>query len=233
MFRATMFRAIVTIVVVAFGLAAGDPASAQEEEQVLVDRAKAAVELMRRDPDYAKLNELLPRSFGALVVPELVKGGFFVGGEGGEGVLLRRDEETGRWGYPAFYDFGAGSIGLQIGISVSEVIFLFMTKPGLELAMNDNVKFGADAGLAIANFGGGAEASTTTNLDADIYAFAKSEGAFAGVSFEGAAIVADQDANQRYYGTRYTSRQIVYEEVASHPGADGLRDALVRPGPTE
>lgn len=224
-----MFRAIVSVAVLTLALVSGDPARAQEEEQVIVERAKDAVALMRRDPDYAKLNELLPKSFGALIVPQLVKAGFILGGEGGEGVLLRRDAETGRWGYPAFYDFGAGSIGFQIGISASQVIFLFMTKDGLELAMSDNVKFGADAGLAIANFGGGAEASTTTNLDADIYAFAKSEGAFAGVSFEGAVMVADQDANQRYYGTRYTSRQIIYEEVASHTGADGLRDALVRP----
>lgn len=224
-----MKHVLKTFAVLALGALIAGPAWAQEEEQIVVDKAKLAVERMRIDPDYQKINELLLRSYGALIVPEMIKAGFILGGEGGEGVLLRRDEETGRWGYPAFYDFGAGSIGLQVGVSASEVIFLFMTKEGLELAMSDKMKFGADAGIAVANLGGGAEASTTTNLEADIYAFSKSQGAYAGVSFEGAAIVPDQDAHHRYYGTPYTARQIIYEEVARNPGADGLRDALVKP----
>jgi len=217
----------IAVLLVAAGLAT--PALAQEEEQVLIDRAKATVDRLRIDPDYKKINELLLRAHGALIVFELIKAGFILGGEGGTGVLLRRDADIGRWGYPAFYNFGAGSIGLQFGVSVSEVIFLFMTKEGLELAMSDKMKFGADAGVAVANLGGGAEASTTTNLEADIYAFYRSQGAYVGVSFEGAVIVPDQDRIERYYGTRYTSRQIVYEEAARNGGADALRDALVKP----
>ena len=224
-----MKRVLNTFVALTLAVLIAGPAWAQEEEQIVIDKAKLAVERMRIDPDYRKINELLLRSYGALIVPEMIKAGFILGGEGGEGVLLRRDAETGRWGYPAFYDFGAGSIGLQVGVSASEVIFLFMTKDGLELAMSDKMKFGADAGIAVANLGGGAEASTTTNLEADIYAFSKSQGAYAGVSFEGAAIVPDQDAAHRYYGTPYTARQIIYEEVARNPGADALRDALVKP----
>jgi lipid-binding SYLF domain-containing protein len=227
--RTNLRRLLKAIAILVLGAALAHPATAQEEEQFLVERAKETVERIRIDPDYKKINELLLRSHGALIIPELVKAGFILGGEGGTGVLLRRDAETGRWGYPAFYDFGAGSIGLQIGVSASEVIFLFMTKEGLELAMSDKMKFGADAGVAVANLGGGAEASTTTNLDADIYAFSRSQGAYAGISFEGAVIVPDQDRHQRYYGTRYTARQILFDEVARNAGADGLRDALVKP----
>ena len=145
--RRTVVGAVAALVA---GAIMAQPATAQEEEQVLVDRAKATVERIRRDPDYKKINELLLRSHGALIVPELIKAGFILGGEGGTGVMLRRDADTGRWGYPAFYDLGAGSIGLQVGVSASEVIFLFMTKEGLELAMSDKMKFGADAGIAVA-----------------------------------------------------------------------------------
>jgi len=203
--------------------------AAGEEEQVLVDKAKEAVQLIRSDPDYKKMNELLARSHGAMVVPELVKAGFILGGEGGRAVLLRRDDQNGQWTYPAFYDFGGGSIGLQAGIQKSQVILVFMTKKGLELAMTDKMKFGADASIVVATIGGGAEAATTTNLDADIYAFAKSEGLFGGISLEGSAIIPDQDANQAYYGTRYTSRQIIYEGKGANAGAEGLRLALAAP----
>lgn len=207
---------------------AGPARAAGEEEQVLVDLSKEAVQLIRSDPDYKTMNELLAKSYGAMVVPELVKAGFILGGEGGRAVLLRRDE-AGQWTYPAFYDFGGGSIGLQAGIQKSQVILVFMTAKGLELAMTDKMKFGADASIVVATIGGGAEAATTTNLDADIYAFAKSEGLFGGISLEGSAIIPDQDANQAYYGTRYTSRQIIYEGKGANAGAEGLRLALAAP----
>jgi lipid-binding SYLF domain-containing protein len=211
-----------------FALSTGT-AWAQAEEQVLVDAAKETVERIKADPDYEIVKELLAKSYGAFVFPSLVKASLIVGGEGGSGVLLRRDFDTGRWGYPAFYDLASGSVGLQIGITEQEVLLIIMTKDGLELAMNDKFTLGADAKIAVGPVGGGAEAASTTNVDADIYAFSKAEGLFGGISVEGAVLIPDQDAHQRYYGTRYTSRQIIFDEVARNEGADGLRDALVRP----
>ena len=104
--RRTVVGAVAALVA---GAIMAQPATAQAEEQVLVDRAKATVERIRRDPDYKKINELLLRSHGALIVPELIKAGFILGGEGGTGVMLRRDADTGRWGYPAFYDLARPS----------------------------------------------------------------------------------------------------------------------------
>lgn len=224
--RTAIHRVAAILLAVTFG--AGN-ALAQAEQQVLVAEAKVTVERIKIDPDYEIVKELLAKSYGAIVFPSLVKVGLIIGGEGGPGVLLRRDFETGRWGYPAFYDLASGSIGFQAGITESEVLLIIMTAKGLELAMNDKVTLGADAKIAVGPIGGGAEAASTTNLDADIYSFAKAEGLFAGVSLEGAVLVPDQDAHEAYYGKRYTARQIVFDEVARNEDADGLRDALVKP----
>jgi lipid-binding SYLF domain-containing protein len=87
-----------------------------------------------------------------LIVPKLIKGGFIVGGEGGDGVLLV--QRHGGWSAPAFYAIGAGSFGLQAGLEQSEVILLIMTQKGLDGVHARSVQdrrpgrhFGGHAGL--------------------------------------------------------------------------------------
>ncbi len=196
------------------------------DEQGLVDKAKLTVENFRRDPELrGNVNSLLARAKGVLVVPSLLKGGFIIGVEGGSGVLLTRNG-GGDWSYPAFYTVGSGSIGLQIGAQDAEVLFIIMTDNGLEQVVKNQFKMGADAGVAIGPKGVGVEAATTLNLNADIYSYAKTRGAFAGVSFEGSVVQKRDDWNTRYYGRTTNAREIVIERTQSNPGADGLRQAL-------
>ena len=63
-----------------------------------------------------------------------------------------------------------------------------MTGGAVEALLGNELKLGVDAGVAIGPLGMGLEASTTTNLGADIYAFSKSVGFFGGVAFEGATL---------------------------------------------
>ncbi len=46
-----------------------------------------------------------------LVFPQVIKGGFFIGGAGGTGVLVARDAKTGDWSQPAFYTIGSVTFG--------------------------------------------------------------------------------------------------------------------------
>ncbi len=64
---------------------------------------------------------LLREAKGVIVVPALVKVGFIIGGQGGDGVLLRRN--AGVWSYPAFYSLGSPSLGLQAGIPAHRSCF--------------------------------------------------------------------------------------------------------------
>ncbi len=201
--------------------------AASSAEQLLVDQARIAVEQIRADPNLPSFPGLLKRAKAVVVVPELVKAGFFVGGEGGLGVLLARHPETGEWGYPAFYTMAAASIGFQIGAQVSKVMFLIMTDGGLEAMMSDKLTLGADVSIAAGPVGAGIEAGTTLNVDADIYSFSHSKGLFGGVSFEGAVLVPDDDANEAYYGEAITARGIVIHRAVENANADGLREALV------
>ena len=202
------------------------PALASSEEQQLVDQARIAVEQLRADPPVPSFPALLSQAKAVLVVPELVKAGFIFGGEGGLGVLLVRDPETGEWSPPAFYTMAAASVGLQIGVQVSKVMFLIMTDGGLGAMMSDKLTLGADASIAAGPIGGGIEAGTTFNAEVDIYSFAQTKGLFGGLSFEGAVLVPDDDANEAYYGKAVTARGVVILGEAENSAADGLRDAL-------
>jgi lipid-binding SYLF domain-containing protein len=207
-------------------LVAATPALASSEEQQLVDQARIAVEQMRADPTLESFPALLAEAKAVLVVPELVKAGFIFGGEGGYGVLLVRDPETGEWSPPAFYTMAAASVGLQIGVQVSKVLFLIMTEGGLEAMMSDKLTLGADASIAAGPIGAGIEASTTFNAEVDIYSFAHTKGLFGGVSFEGAVLVPDDDANEAYYGKAVAARGVVILGDVENSAADGLRNAL-------
>ena len=208
-------------------LAAG-PASAVSESEELVERTSLTVERLLVDPEMRELPDYINRARAVLIIPQLIKGGFILGGEGGSGVLLAKGAD-GSWSPPAFYTLAAGSIGLQIGGQVSEVVFTLMSDGAIDAVLKNEFKLGVDASIAVGPIGKGIEASTTTNLDADIYAFSKVVGLFGGGAFEGAGIFPRDEWNRQYYASAATPRQILIERKFFNPHADRLRAAL--PGP--
>jgi lipid-binding SYLF domain-containing protein len=196
------------------------------DPQVLLDQAHAVIEDAKHDPQFGNSPELLRQARAVMVVPELVKGGFFVGGEGGDGVLVSRT--AGRaWGQPAFYVIGSASFGLQIGIEVAELVLFIMSERALRAFMQNEFKIGAEAGLTVLVVGTNAQAAATANAGADIIAWAKSKGAYAGITLEGSIIKPRDEWNAAYYGRPVTASQIVNGGVsATSAGAQALRRSL-------
>ena len=212
-------------------VAAGGPARAQEavtDQTRLVARAVDAVERLRSDPHLQRMiTDKLAHARAVLVVPDLVKGGFLFGAEYGTGILLARNAR-GRWSGPAFYSVASGSFGLQIGLEDAETLYVIMSDGGLSAIMNNRMKLGADAGIAVATIGAGASASTTTNVGADIYAFNDALGVYGGVSLEGSAILPRDSWNAAYYGGNPIPADIVLSDRVDSRQADRLRDVLAR-----
>lgn len=200
-------------------------AEASGDEQELVDRAKITVEKMKNAPDFESFHTTLSRARAVVVVPQHVRAGFIIGAEGGGGVLLARTAQGG-WSYPAFYALGAASFGLQIGAEVSEVVPLVMNDGALNKLLAHKVSLGGDVSIAVGLVGGGIEGRTTTNIGADIYAFARSKGAFGGVAVKGGVLNPRDESNKTYYGRAVTTRDIVIGQQVINPAADPLRDVL-------
>jgi len=203
------------------------PAAAQVEEQALVDRATLSTNEIFGTGDGGDARKLLARARAVLVLPRVFRAGLIIGGEGGGGVLLARDG-VGNWSYPAFYGMGSGSVGFQIGIQDAQMVLIIMNDRALRAVMDSQFKFGADASVAVATMGAGIEGATTANLNADIVAFSRTRGLFAGISLEGTILSRRGESNRAYYGRDLTPEQIVIGMEVQNSGADPLRAALSR-----
>ena len=186
------------------------------------------VENFSRLPQLKDFVKFLPEAHAVLILPAVVKAGFFFGAEGGSGVLIAR-QTGGGWGYPAFYTLAAGSFGFQFGLQDTETILIIRNAGALGSIIQNQGKFGADLGITVGLYGAGLEASTTTNLGADILAFTNAKvGAFAGASLEGAALVRRRDLNEAFYGAGATPEAIIFDGRFKNPKADRLRSVLAR-----
>lgn len=200
------------------------------EEQAVVDRAALTVnEVFGEGNDRLDAARLLRRARAVMVCPRIFKAAFFFGGEGGACVLVGRDA-AGSWSSPAFYSLGSGSFGLQAGIQDLQIVMLIMNDRALTAMLDNQIKLGADASVAVATLGGAVSASTTAAVGADILAFARARGLYAGLSLEGSLLAARSEWNRSYYRQEVSPRQIVVAMQAHNPGADPLRAALMRHG---
>ena len=206
---------------------AATPSRADAKRQSLVDQCVSSARKVLTGRDYPDATRYMAKARAVLIIPELVQGGFIIGAAGGRGALSVRSG-AGNWSYPAFYDMGSGSLGLQIGGKVSEIVFMIMTEKGLNAILNSKFKFGAEAGVTMVAVGAGIEGATTAAGGADIMAYSNSNGLFAGASIEGSYLDADSDWNALYYGQGATARAIVIDRRFTNPGAEPLRQFLAR-----
>lgn len=211
----------------AIGMAFLTPVSAHAgDQQNLVDEARITLDHLQNDKSFGNAPELLRKARAVLIVPNLVKAGFFLGGEGGDGVMLARSGR-GTWTDPAFYTLASASFGLQIGIQAAEVIMIINTDRALKALEADQFKFGAQAGIAVVTLGAGAQAASSTALEsADIIVWSSASGAYAGVTLEGSLVKPRDSYNETYYGRPIAVREILNMNEGRNPGANGLRAAL-------
>ena len=140
-----------------------------------------------------------------LILPNVKKFRFGVGGSGGRGPLLCRGGQNykGKWSAPAMYSVGGASVGLQIGGSSTDFVLLLMTSKVVN-QVKPQTQMGTDATAAA---GPGATAASAS--DVNILTYGRAKGVFAGVSLGGATVESDNDANYRLYGKTLTSTDIV------------------------
>ncbi|WP_448872147.1 lipid-binding SYLF domain-containing protein [Desulfobulbus propionicus] len=203
------------------------PASAEyySEPNDLVDRAAVVYRGFIADPDMEWFRRNVVNARGIFIVPQMLRGGFIIGGSGGRGVLLAQDPASGKWSAPAFYSMGSVSLGFQIGADASEIILLIMTDRGLNAMLSTDYKLGADVAIAAGPVGASAKAQT-----ADILAFGRSQGLYGGISLEGAAITPLDDWNRSYYRKPIKIFDILINMQGQNRQADTLRQLLPHPG---
>ena len=134
-------------------------------EPAEVINAKANAALVQFNKEVKGGEEFLSRVKGYIVFPSVVKGGFIVGGEYGEGVLRVNGESQ------KYYNIASGSVGFQMGLQKTSYIIAFASETALNNFMkSDGWEAGVDGSLTVAKWGVGKDIGSIS-FEKPIYAF--------------------------------------------------------------
>ena len=142
---------------------------------------KAALTRLYEEQPVAKM--LAEKAVAILVFPNMVKAGFLVGAQYGEGALLKKGRTVG------YYNSVAASYGLQAGAQTFGYVLFLMTPSAVHyLNRSGGWEIGAGPSIVVADEGV-ARSLTSTTLKSDVYAFIfDQKGLMAGIGLQGSKI---------------------------------------------
>jgi SH3 domain-containing YSC84-like protein 1 len=228
-FRRT--RSIATLAVLASAFAVAAPARAQDAEMTpdkRLQNATASIDEVMNAPDKGIPRNLYNKARCVVIIPDVLKAAFIVGGKYGRGFVSCRHGVNGRFGTPASIRIEGGSYGLQIGGSSTDVYMLIMNESGMRKLLSDKFTIGGEAEATAGPVGRDTSANTDVLLHTEILSWSRSRGLFAGVSLEGSTLRPDNGENEKLYGVKISNRQILSGEAQTPAGAQPLVDELNR-----
>jgi SH3 domain-containing YSC84-like protein 1 len=209
----------------------GTYAFAGSDREATIDRMQNSVDVMRSimsTPDKGIPEEVLSNAKCIVVVPNLLKGGFIVGGKHGRGVATCRTAEG--WSAPAFVSVGGGSWGLQIGVEGVDLVMLVMNDRGLQHLLSSKFELTGEGSVAAGPVGRHASAGTDWKLSTEVLTYSRSKGVFAGLTLEGAVVQQDDDSTRAIYGKRMIFRNILSGKAPTPPSAEAFVKAVAEAG---
>lgn len=156
------------------------PALATPAAELRKEAAAALEKLYETKPATKEIGE---KALAVLVFPNVIKAGFMIGGQRGDGVLFKNGEAVG------YFNTTAASYGFQAGVTKFSYALFFMDQKSLDsLYKADGFELGAAPSLVVADEGFTSDLSTKT-LQKGIYAFFFGQkGLMAGISVQGTKI---------------------------------------------
>ncbi len=172
--------ALMALVVLAGSIASPNPAVAASAEEIN-QKVRTGLEALYGQSQSART--LSEKAKAVLVFPDIVKGGFLIGGQFGEGALLKGGRTAG------YYNTVQLSYGLQAGIQKYGYALFLMTDSAVSwLDKSDGWELGVGPTIVVVD-AGAAGSATTTTLQSDIYAFFFDQtGLMAGLGLQGTKV---------------------------------------------
>lgn len=167
---------VVTVFICAAHAVAQD--KGKTEAAQLASESQASLEKLYSSVDLAK--QLGPKAQAILVFPKVTKAGLGIGGQYGEGSLLKNGTAV------AYYKTTGASFGLQAGGQQYGYAMFFMNPKALEDFVNaTGFEVGVGPSVVLIDEGR-AKSTTTTTMKDDIYAFVFGQkGLMAGLGIQG------------------------------------------------
>jgi len=166
------------ILLVISGMLILNTSSIAETASQIEIKANKVLEIFKRKHGASKF---LSQVKGYMVFPSVVKGGFIVGGEYGEGVLYVNGEYN-----KEYYSIASGSVGFQAGVQKGSYLIAFASQNALDNFRRSNGwEAGVDGVITVVKWGAGKDISSIS-FEKPIYAFVfNSKGIMGSLSIEG------------------------------------------------
>ena len=219
------------IALLACTMALALPAAARADEKTdkRLNEATAVLESFTGLEEKGIPGWMLERAYGIVVAPNVFEIAVLGGGRGGRGVMAVRNAD-GSWSNPVLLNLYGGSFGFQVGMQMTDVVLVLMSRKSVEGISGGKFTLGVDASVAAGPVGRTASASTDPMLKAQVLSYSRSEGVFLGVAFEGTVIAVDDGANASAYGVSGILASQVLDGSIGTPSAsaEAFRAALTR-----
>jgi lipid-binding SYLF domain-containing protein len=196
-----------------------------------VERLQSSVDVLHAimaTPDKGIPEEVLSNAKCIVVVPNLIKGGFIVGGKHGRGIASCRTSNG--WSAPAFVSVGGGSWGLQIGVEGVDLVMLVMNDQGFQHLLSSKFQLSGEGSVAAGPVGRHASAGTDWKMNTEVLTYSRSKGVFAGLTLEGAVVQQDDDSTLAIYGKQMGFRKILSGEASTPKDAEAFLKAVTDAG---
>ena len=207
-----------SLVIAASFVVATSAFGADKAAERLEDSARVFSEIMRT-PDKGIPQDLLAKAQCVVIIPGLKKAAFVVGAEYGRGFADCRNRDGKGWSAPGAVRMEGGSLGFQLGGSDTDMVLLVMNRHGMTKLTEDKFTLGADASAAAGPVGRTANASTDVEMTAEILAWSRAKGLFAGISVKGATLRPSPEWNEEIYGRKLSNREILLSSEIAVPDA--------------
>ncbi|MCX6927495.1 MAG: lipid-binding SYLF domain-containing protein [Verrucomicrobia bacterium] len=171
----------------------------------------AKFEVMQAKPDKRIPAENLRKAQGIILL-DRTKAGFIFAYEGGGGLAMVKDANSGHWSPPAFLNASEASLGFQIGGQQSFIVILLMNTNATRALTDSSINFGGEASGTAGNSTGKAEGTITDDQKQLLLVYSDATGLYGGAAIKGGALSPDTDANVAYYGQSLTPREILFDK---------------------
>jgi lipid-binding SYLF domain-containing protein len=178
--RRTAVSAVIVAIMLACNVLIPTLSMASSASQIDRNATQSLTSLYKNVPGAKALGD---KSVGVLVFPNIVKGGFIIAGQYGDGALRKNGKSV------AYYRSLAASYGFQAGVQSYGYVLFFMDNASLQYLDNSaGFELGTGPSLVVLDQGFGKNLSTTT-LQSGIYAFIfDQKGLMGGVGIQGSKI---------------------------------------------
>jgi len=193
-------------------------ADANADRGTFVSRVETCEAILREfqaDPATAIPPEVLQRA-KALVITNQIKAGIVLGFKAGYGAILVKRPD-GHWSIPVLINAGDLSLGLQLGGSAVETVYVIMDEKTPRLLFEGRFNIGVDAQAIAGPHLAEKEAKNRELLNTPVLVYAKKRGLYAGATVKTGFLTRSDAINRAYYEVPYDLPELLYGNFVPSP----------------